>query len=694
MSSITREAVDERPSAVADEAGTAPEDRRFRPDVQGLRAVAVALVVLFHAGVRGIEGGYVGVDVFFVISGFVITGVLLRERAASGRTSLVAFYARRCRRIIPAASVVLVVTVVASYIALGELAGARAASDGRWAALFAANVHFAAIGTNYLASQAPPSPLQHFWSLAVEEQFYVVYPTLFLVVAAVGSRASLRTRLAALVVVVIVASYVLSVLQTSADPTGAYFSPWTRAWELALGALVALGAGPLRRLPPALAAAGTWLGLAAVVYGACAFDAQTAYPGSLVAIPVVGAACIIAGGTAAPARGAESVLRLGAFQYVGKLSYSLYLWHWPMLIVVAEAGGKTQLPLPEALGLVALAVAASAATYAVVENPVRHAAFLARVPWRSVVMGVTLVVVTVAVTSVALAGTSGGAPRPAAVTTGSQAEVARLVQAAQHIHSLPGDLTPSLKAVTDDFGGPPRACFPTLQQTTVPTCLFGDPTGTHSMVLSGDSHALMWFDAFNAVAKAAHWRLYILGKGFCMAGNYPTTASKLNDILYACRAWHYFAVKRIKELKPDLVVLTQENQPMNNGKPYPPALWQQRLEAGIRQLRPSHARVVVLGNIPAFPQSPPDCLATHHDDVQACAVSPVSYLTPYNAAEQRAAATEGAQYVSVLPWLCARRCEPVIGRYEVYFDRYHLAAAYTEHLETVVADAIHVKGTS
>ncbi len=199
------------------------------------------LVVLFHANWSVVSGGYVGVDVFFVISGFVITGVLLRERASSGRTSILAFYGRRCRRIIPAATSVIIITIIAAYIFLGVLSGDRTAVDGRWAAIFLVNFHFASEGTNYLASQQLPSPLQNFWSLSVEEQFYLVYPTLFLLIASLRSFLSLRVRLAIGLGLVTVASFALSVAQTASNPTAAYFSPWTRAWELALGGLVALG---------------------------------------------------------------------------------------------------------------------------------------------------------------------------------------------------------------------------------------------------------------------------------------------------------------------------------------------------------------------------------------------------------------------------------------------------------------------
>ena len=168
--------LDSRYSASGDEAGTAPGDRRFRPDVEGLRAVAIGFVVLYHAGVPLVSGGYIGVDVFFVISGFVITGLLLRERQVNGSTSIVSFYARRVRRILPAATLVIISTVVLAYVALGVVSGNNTADDGRWAAVFLANFHFESVGTNYFTALRPPSPLQNYWSLSVEEQFYLVYP--------------------------------------------------------------------------------------------------------------------------------------------------------------------------------------------------------------------------------------------------------------------------------------------------------------------------------------------------------------------------------------------------------------------------------------------------------------------------------------------------------------------------------------
>ena len=387
-----------------DEAGTAPGDRRFRPDVEGLRAVAIVLVVLYHANMPGLSGGYVGVDVFFVISGFVITGLLLRERASTGRTSLASFYGRRVRRILPAATLVIVTTVVTAFAVLGAVYGDPTAVAARWTAVFLANVHFANTGSDYLTSSLPPSPLQNFWSLAVEEQFYLVYPAIFLVAASLRSISSLRARLVATLVPVIVFSLLMSAVQTSSAPTTAFFSPLTRSWELALGALVAVATPTLLRLPSAAAAALTWAGAAAIGFAAVAYSSTTSYPGTAVIVPVVGTALIIAGGTPVPRSGIEPVLALAPIQWLGRLSYSLYLWHWPILIIAAEAVGLNGLPFHRAVGWLALSLVVAYATHRLVENPVRHARMLTRRRWLPLALGAILIAVSLAVASLALTG--------------------------------------------------------------------------------------------------------------------------------------------------------------------------------------------------------------------------------------------------------------------------------------------------
>jgi peptidoglycan/LPS O-acetylase OafA/YrhL len=386
-----------------DEAGTAPEERKFRPDVEGLRAVAVALVVLFHAGVPRITGGYVGVDVFFVISGYVITGVLLRERAGSGRNSILAFYGRRSRRIIPAATLVIIATVLASYHWLGFIFGGDTAQDGRAAATFWVNFHFISVGTNYLASQLPPSPLQNYWSLSVEEQFYVVFPALFIAVAAVKIKhVDYRHQLSVVLVAAAIVSFWWSVVQTSSNSTAAYFSPFTRAWELALGALVAINAHHAARLPRQVWAFISWIGLAGILLAAFHYTSATLYPGSAVALPVLSTAAVIAGGTTGFRFGAETILGLPPFQWLGKISYSLYLWHWPLLIIPMEFAGHP-LSLKDNMGWVAIALVISAITYLLIENPIRHARVLRRSSGFSLGLGFILIATSVAVTTIEIA---------------------------------------------------------------------------------------------------------------------------------------------------------------------------------------------------------------------------------------------------------------------------------------------------
>jgi len=388
--------------ASGDEAGTAPGDRKFRPDVEGLRALAILLVVLFHAGVSRLSGGFVGVDVFFVISGFVITGLLLREHSTSEKIRLLPFYGRRSRRILPAATLVIVLTILASYHWLGFLTGGDTARVGRTAALFYANFHFIAAGTNYLASQLPPSALQNFWSLSVEEQFYVVYPTLFILTSLCWKSASLRLRLTVVLSACIVASFAWSVHQTSANSVAAFFSPFTRAWELALGALVAVATVQLAKVPPKVAVIMTWSGLVGICVSALTYTTSTPYPGSAAALPVLSTALVIAGGAAQSRFGAEVILKVPPMQWMGRLSYSLYLWHWPILIIATQYAGHP-LSVSDNLLWLLLALVLSVISYFAIENPIRHWPFLSRSGARSVALGALLIGITLALATFEIA---------------------------------------------------------------------------------------------------------------------------------------------------------------------------------------------------------------------------------------------------------------------------------------------------
>jgi peptidoglycan/LPS O-acetylase OafA/YrhL len=588
------------------------------------------------------------------------------------------------RRILPAATLVILATVAVGYWKLGVVAGNSIAVDGRWAAVFLANFHFEALGTNYFSARLPPSPLQNYWTLSVEEQFYFVYPTLFLLVAWAKARISLEAKLAVVLGAVTAVSYWLSVVQTQSHPTAAYYSLGTRAWELSLGALIAVGSSWLRRLPVRVATLATWAGMAAIVTSACVFTASTAYPGSLVAIPVVGAGLVIAGGVVVPRRGAEALLGLRPLQWLGRRSYGLYLWHWPVLIIVAEYYGKSRLSPGVNVFLILVAMALAAGMYRILEEPVRH--------WRvpsgtTVAAGAVLVVGTVVLLTLLI----DSAPEwiPTQVVPAANTEtVVRAVGAAAHITSLPNPIRPSLTAAANDFGGnyEKPSCSADLQQAKENLCVLGNPHGSDLMVVYGDSHALMWLPAFNGVAEAAHWRLIVLGKSDCpaalIAADNPPGVGTPGAPYASCAAWHRWAVTMIQRLHPDLLVISTQDRGW-----YGPQ-WHAGLTNLYSAVIPSSRRVIYLGNIPQLSQAGPTCLGQHPGDVQACS-APVGVTRPPLAQMDRAVtAAAGAEYVDPYRWFCSTICTAVIGHYDVYLDRYHVTAAYGAYLQNALADSL------
>jgi peptidoglycan/LPS O-acetylase OafA/YrhL len=362
----------------------------FRPDIQAVRALAVALVVLYHANIPGVHGGFLGVDVFFVISGFVITNVLLRERASKGTTSIPGFYARRIRRILPAATVVLIATVFATYHWLSFIAGAINANDAKYVAAFVGNFHFATIGTQYFNAGQPPSTLQQYWSLAVEEQFYLVWPVLFLVLTLPWRLFSSVVRLVSILSLIICASLAWCIIETKQNEVWAFFSPLTHAWELALGALLAVLGPHLRGRSPRVGLTLAVTGVGAILLSTWFYNSSTSWPGTAVIAPVVGTGLIIAGGSLRSPGSFGPVATFAPIQWLGNISYSLYLVHWPV-IAIATQYALSPLPLHSEIELVALSVALSAVLYYAFENPIRKSRWLAARRPVTFVLGAVLI---------------------------------------------------------------------------------------------------------------------------------------------------------------------------------------------------------------------------------------------------------------------------------------------------------------
>ncbi|MBM4409408.1 MAG: acyltransferase, partial [Chloroflexi bacterium] len=384
-----------------------------RPDIEGLRAVAVGLVLLFHASIGPFSGGFVGVDVFFVLSGYLITGLLLRELAQTGTISLATFYARRARRLLPAALLVLLATMIGSALWLPPLLVAGVAGDVAAAAAYVSNLGFAAQATDYFAATQPPSPVLHCWSLGVEEQFYVFWPAILLLVARVAHGRERRVALA--VLGISGGSFLLSLWLTLASAPWAFFSLPTRAWELGLGAILAVAGWRLARIPGPLAALAAWTGLALIVAAGVLFTEATPFPGLAALLPTLGAALVVAGGARESKLGPTAILSSAVPRFLGRISYSLYLWHWPVLVIPAVATGA---PLPPAarLGLVGVTVLLAAATHRVVEDPIRRGRLVGTRPPRNLALAGALTV-AVAVIAVGIGATTTVGPTESTGTT-------------------------------------------------------------------------------------------------------------------------------------------------------------------------------------------------------------------------------------------------------------------------------------
>lgn len=368
--------------------GPASSHPHRRLDVQGLRAVAVLVVILDHVGMPGFPGGFVGVDVFFVISGYVITQMLLERSGKARGAWFLDFYAKRARRIVPAAALVIVFTIIATFELTNFLRGARVLPDATAASLFLANFRFIATGTDYARLGSDPSPLQHYWSLAVEEQFYLIWPLLVVLAIAVAAwlqRVTLRQVLFGLLLAIVAVSCLYSIVLTSVNGVAAFFSPLTRAWELGIGCLIAVAQPWLATkmlAKPITATVLSCCGIAAVAGSVVFLDGSSRFPGWVAAVPVLGAGTLLVAGMCAQRTPPAAVLGSRPFVYIGDISYSLYLVHWPIFAITAARIGD-DFSWPIQILLIGATFAGAATMYHGFENPIRRARVLATRPWLS-----------------------------------------------------------------------------------------------------------------------------------------------------------------------------------------------------------------------------------------------------------------------------------------------------------------------
>lgn len=679
--------------------------REFRPDIEGLRAVAVLAVVLFHAGVPGVGGGFIGVDVFFVVSGFLITGLLWREVAAGGTVRVARFYGARARRLLPAAATVLVATAVASAVLLPPLQARTVLGDGIASALYVGNYRFALQGTDYLNAGAPPSPFQHYWSLGVEEQFYLVWPALIVGVAWLLRRGARRAGPAALVLTVVAAaSFAVSLAWTENWPSWAFFSLPSRAWELAAGGLVALTVGAWRQLPRWSAAVAGWGGLALIVASCVQVEEATPYPGTAALLPVLGTALVVGAGCAAPLSGVGRLLSVPAMRSVGRLSYSWYLWHWPVLVLAPVLIGAP-LGLAGRLAMVLLSFGLAILTLHLIENPARYAPALRAATARSLGLGGALTAAAVCAGLVLLAlrpvpvGHGPAAPPlPVAAQLPSaparpmsaREQLRAAVAASADVRAVPSNLTPSLAAAPS--AKPTvfvNGCVRSWRDADQPECASAVTTSPTTVALVGDSHAAMWQPAFEPVAQRRGWRLETLSKVTCPPMELPISSPYLGRKYTECVQWRTEVLARLRTERPRLIVLDMSRRyGADFGFTAYDRVWLDGLTRLVQQLRRTGAGVLVLGPIPDPHSTVPTCLSAHIDDAVACApVRSIALNDNGIAAETAAVAAGGGVYAELGTLFCtAQRCPAIVGNTLVYRDDNHVTVEYAQRLGPILEE--------
>lgn len=623
----------------------------FRADIEGLRAVAVLLVVACHVGVPGWSGGYVGVDVFFVISGYLISHLLQQEIKAQGRLDLLRFYARRINRLLPA-FLLMVLTVLGLIMVLASpLEQPALLSSVLAAGLYISNLHFAAQALDYWSGDAKADFLLHTWSLGVEEQFYLVWPWLLLVLLLPAWRGRVRPGW------VLPGLAGLSLLLAAGElhqgqALRAFYSPLGRVWEFAAGAMLALAAPWFRARAEALGFSRWWfwqrvLGMAALLLAAGLYDEHTRFPGVAALLPVGATVWLLWGQMVA--RPEFSLLASRPMQWLGRRSYGWYLWHWPLLV-------GWRMLWPEAGWLWAAVVAGLALLLADLswrwlERPLRRHAL-----YRSRRLALALLILVPGMTlGLGMYWGEQAAQRqqqpPFVALLATQGRVPALYQ---------------------------QGCDPGFEGVQAQPCRGGDRHGQRLLVVAGDSHAGQWAAAFDAVARAQGWRFLLYTKSACPLVDEVFFYPRLGRPYHECRRWQQAVLAELKRLQPDLLVLSA-----SENYAFTPAQWQQGSLRMLQQLTGVSRQLVLLRDTPRPQQDIPRCLARR-------LWQPLLYREACQFVWQRDDSERlkrlhrqllgrfrNAAYLDMTPMICADRyCSVAAGHLLKFRDSNHLSDAY------------------
>lgn len=634
----------------------------YRADVEGLRAIAILLVIGAHALVPGFGGGFVGVDAFFVLSGFLITGLLIREIAETGRLKFADFYLRRLRRLFPALIAMLLVSSVLAALVLAPMAQMTQALTGISVTAWLSNVHFALSRLDYFAPGNETNIFLHTWSLGVEEQFYLIWPALiYLVLRNRGMKGLgwLRICMISVAVVSLVACWGL----TYRSPQLAFYMMPLRAWQFAVGALVWLefrersGWLALRRLNGKTAGALGALGLAMLLLAGCLLDSNKPYPGLYAMVPTIGAALAIASGSCGTETFVQRMLSLKVFQAIGRVSYSWYLWHWPVLLLGHALTDFNTAAYRLAYVFVSLLLAI--VSYRFIERPIRHQQW-----WLVHKRAAALCAVVVAVLSITYLLRWYNHAYDVA-QRGEQRRIALSQMDAPVIYAM--------------------GCDDWYRSDQVKICAFGDAHATHTVLLLGDSIAGQWFPAISQLYERVGWRLLVLTKSSCPMVDHPYFYARIGRIYTECATWRNATLSKIDGIKPDVVIMSSDATPF-----FSPEEWTDGSIRVMRSLSKAATQVYVLRATPSLPFDGPDCLAEHVSRPRwlpgngNCNVLVNDAVGDriYNALEAAASQFENVHVVDLNNEICAANvCHAELNGVIVFRDSKHMTATFVKSLE-------------
>jgi len=601
--------------------------RERNPQIQALRALAALLVLIYHA--KWLDGGYIGVDIFYVTSGFLITGLLVRELDSTNSLSLISFYARRTKRLLPASFLVIFATGVAGYIFLPASMRESFGRDLIAASTYISNFLFALWENDYQNLNSTPSPFIHFWSLAVEEQFYLFWPFFILILFRIGKHRAVFFG----IVATLASSFIFSLYLTDRAPIWAFYILPTRAWELAAGALLVF-LPELKKARPLLApSAFATLAIATVI-----FNEATPFPGTAALAPVIATVLLLASRSKWPLF-IDFVAQSRFTQWLGAISYPLYLWHWPLLVIPAIYLGE-ELTTAQTILLLAITIVLAGLTHKFVEEPMREIKLSHR-----------------------------GVLSFAAIATSISVLVGGLT-VMQHSNAITinGSVTVSLDEVRlkplINYDG----CHISMGQTVSPRCEYGDITSKQTIVLYGDSHAAQWFPALDLIGKKRGIKIVSLTKSACPSAEVIKELSSQYDVA-DCQAFRDSSIARIQKIKP-LAVILAGMQPFT--APYSDesakSWWLKGERVAFNRIKGATAFPIYLTDTPLPRVDIPDCLVAGRGD--SCDTSrPVD-----------AEVAAGLIPINPTPWLCTEKCPAVMDGIIAYRDHSHLSVAMSKHL--------------